>query len=98
MNSQQSSPSVLAGMSPESIPPPQAKGAGSDSEASGETGKLRETIQMLRKTEMDLQSLTERFPAAAPSLRQAATGIRSALRQIIANPGTPEPAAPSIGG
>lgn len=98
MNSS-SSPSKLAGMSPEATPPDQGGGDGEGkSGANAETSQLRTSIQKLRSMEMDLQSMTEQFPAAASALRQATTGLRSALRQIIANPGTPEPPTPRIGG
>ena len=59
---------------------------------------LRQTVQELRKSEMMLLELAKQFPTAAKALRDASTGIRAALRQIIASPGTPEPPAPAIGG
>lgn len=68
-------------------------------------GKLGEAVQTLQKTELTVTELARQFPAAAPSLRQAAeglrsagTGLRAALRQVMTNPGQPEPQAPAIGG
>jgi hypothetical protein len=59
---------------------------------------LKQAVQELRQAEMKMLEMAKQFPSAAASLRQAGTGIRSALRQIIANPGSPEPPAPNIGG
>jgi len=59
---------------------------------------LRQAVQQLRQSEMMLLDLARQFPAAAESLRTAGTGIRAALRQIIASPGQAEPPAPNIGG
>ncbi len=93
------SPSTLAGggsPSPDAAPP---AGGGEDmAGADGASSALRTAIQSLRKAEMDMMEMAQRFPPAAPSLRQATTAIRAALRQIISNPGQPEPKAPAIGG
>lgn len=69
------------------------------------SAKLGEAVQTLQKTELTVTELARQFPAAAPSLRQAVdglraagTGLRAALRQVMTNPGQPEPPAPNIGG
>jgi len=81
-------PSVLAG----------GPDTGGEGAAGGETSALRETVSKLRAMEMELMETSKRFPAAAASLRQATTGIRAALRQVIASPGAPEPKAPNVAG
>lgn len=69
------------------------------------SAKLGEAVQQIMKTEMTVTDLARQFPAAAPALRtaaeglrQAGTGLRAALRQVMTNPGQPEPPAPAIGG
>ena len=69
------------------------------------SGKLGEAVQQIMKTELTVTDLARQFPAAAPALRQAVdglrqagTGLRAALRQVITSPGQPEPPAPNIGG
>jgi transposase-like protein len=69
------------------------------------SGKLGEAVQQIMKTEMAVTDLARQFPAAAPALRQAVdglrqagTGLRAALRQVMTQPGQPEPPAPNIGG
>lgn len=69
-----------------------------DAGSGGPQSALKQAVEQLREAEMEMQEMATRFPAAASSLRQATTSIRAALRQIIANPGEPEPAAPPIGG
>jgi hypothetical protein len=59
---------------------------------------LRQAVQQLRQGEMMTLEMAKQFPSAAQPLRQASTALRAALRQIIANPGQPEPPAPGIGG
>jgi hypothetical protein len=90
---QSASPSTLAGMS------------GDDSGASpnqtaqpdGDEG-LKQAVQQVRQIQMQVMDMAKQFPAASGALRSVATGLRAALRDIIANPGAPEPPAPSIGG
>lgn len=83
------SPSVLAGGD---IPEPGMAGVESADEG------LRMVVNQMRDMQATMMDLAKQFPAAAPSLRNAATGLRAALRQIISNPGSPEPPAPAIGG
>lgn len=71
----------------------------------GMSGKLGEAVQQIMKTEVTVTEMARQFPAAAPALREAAEGLRTAgrglraaLRQVMANPGQPEPPAPNIGG
>jgi hypothetical protein len=66
---------------------------------------LGQAVQTIMKTEAQITDMARQFPAAAPSfraavdgLRTAGTGLRAALRQIMTNPGAPEPPAPGIGG
>lgn len=79
---------------------PQGGGAGG-----GMSGMLGTALQTVMKTEVMMTQMARQFPAAAPSLlsaqegmRTAVSGIRAALRQILASPGQPEPPAPNIGG
>ncbi len=95
------SPSTLAGSGtqpPDGQSPATPTPGGDDTAGAGGASPLKEAIQKLRAAEMEMMELSARFPAAANSLRQATTSIRAALRQIITNPGQPEPQAPSIGG
>lgn len=97
-------PAALAGMAPGGGEPaeaatPQGGGAGG-----GMSGMLGQALQQVMKTEVQMAQMARQFPAAAPSLlaaqegmRQAVNGIRAALRQILANPGQPEPPTPNIG-
>ena len=98
-SSQPASPSTLAGSGQQAPVPDQSAGPGEMGEQGAEgQSPLFEAIQTLRQTEMEMMAMAQRFPAAASALRQATTSIRAAQRQIIANPGQPEPQAPSIGG
>jgi len=69
------------------------------------SGQLGQAVQQVMQTELMLTDLARQFPAASPAfrgavdgLRQAGTALRAALRQIMTNPGAPEPPAPQIGG
>jgi hypothetical protein len=69
------------------------------------TAMLGQALQTVMKTEVTMTQLARQFPAAAPSLesartglRQAIDGLRAATRQIMTSPGQPEPPAPTIGG
>lgn len=71
----------------------------------GMGAKLGQAVQVIMKTELTVTDLARQFPAAAPSLRQAVdglrqagAGLRTALKQVMTNPGQPEPPAPNIGG
>lgn len=71
----------------------------------GMSAMLGQGLQQVQQTEMMLGQMASQFPAAAPALRRAQTGLRdagealrAALRQIMTNPGQPEPPAPAIGG
>ena len=59
---------------------------------------MRMVIQKIRGMESDLLGVSKQFPSSTPAVRKAVESIRAVLRQIIANPGAPEPEAPSIGG
>lgn len=80
-------PSTLAGVTDE----------GSQAPPDSDEG-LKQIVQQVRQMQVALMELARQFPAAASSLRSSADGLRSALRQIIASPGAPEPPAPPIGG
>lgn len=55
-------------------------------------------IEKIRGMETDLMDIAQQFPAVGPAGQKAVEAIRGVLRQIIANPGGPEPASPNIGG
>jgi hypothetical protein len=84
------SPSTLAGESGPAAPSGNAP-------AESDEG-LKQAVQSVRQIQVQIMDLAKQFPAASSSLRTAATGLRAALRQIVANPGSPEPPSPSIGG
>lgn len=93
-------PATLAGAGPSAEPEPQTGQQGG-----GLSAMLGQATQTLMKTESMITDMARQFPAAAPSLRQAVEGLRSAgvglraaLRQIMTSPGAPEPPAPAIGG
>jgi len=79
-------------------PTPDETGAPDQGPAGGPASMLRQAVTQLRQSEMLLLDMTKQFPAASKALTQATSGIRAALRQIITNPGMPEPPAPNIGG
>jgi hypothetical protein len=88
------------GGSPENPATPEGGGPGG-----GMSGMLGQGLQQVMQTEMMLGQLASQFPATAPALRRARTGLqdagealRAALRQIMTNPGQPEPPSPAIGG
>ena len=83
------SPSTLAGQQP--------SGGNQPSAPSGDEG-MKQTIQTIRQMQVQMMDLGRQFPPAAAALRKSEEGLRAALRQIIANPGSPEPPAPNIGG
>jgi hypothetical protein len=85
---QQASPSMLAG---EGGPPPQPQ------QPQGDEG-LKQVVQQVRQMQMGMMDLARQFPAAASSFREAASALRAGMRQIVTNPGSPEPPAPNIGG
>jgi hypothetical protein len=64
---------------------------------SGDEG-LKQVLQTIREMQTGMMDLARQFPPAAPAFREAAASLRAGLRQIIANPGSPEPPAPLMGG
>jgi len=80
-------PSVLAGGDSGAPPAPTDSDEG-----------MKIVVQQIRQMQTAMTDLARQFPAAAGALRASLTGLRAALRQIIANPGSPEPPAPDIGG
>lgn len=99
------SPSTLAGGGPGGGGEDASPSPGGGEAGGGMSGKLGEAVQQIQKTELTVTELSRSFPAAAPALRQAVeglrqagTGLRAALRQVMVNPGQPEPPAPNIGG
>lgn len=89
-DSPSASPSVLAGDTGQN---PTAGNAPSETD-----GGLREVVQKVRAIQVDLMDLARQFPSAAVPLRQAGSALRAALRQVVANPGSPEPPPPNVGG
>lgn len=99
------SPSTLAGGGPGGGGDDAAPPGGGEPGGDGMSAKLGEAVQQLQKTELTMTEMSRQFPAAAPALRQvvdglrqAGTGLRAALRQVMSNPGQPEPPSPAIGG
>lgn len=84
------SPSTLIGAGADDAQAGPAQGGGDEG--------LKQAVQAVRQIQVQIMDLARQFPAAASSLRASATGLRAALRQIIANPGSPEPPSPAIGG
>ena len=77
--------------------------AGGDAPPSGQAPQgseegLKQAVQNVRQIQVQIMDLARQFPAAADSLRAAGEGVRAAMRQIIANPGSPEPPSPNVGG
>lgn len=86
------SPSTLAGADTDAA-------ASTNGGAPGQSDEgLKQAVQSVRQIQVQLMDLARQFPSAASSLRSSATGLRAALRQIIANPGSPEPPSPNVGG
>lgn len=79
-------PSTLAGNVTGDQPPPRPDQG------------MREVVQQLGEMRMTIGDIAGQFPAAASALRTVEQGLTAALRQIAENPGSPEPAAPQIGG
>ena|SRR5215472_1296281 len=93
-------PAALAGRAPEEAATPEGGGPGG-----GMSAMLGQGLQQIMQTEMMLGQMASQFPASAPALRRAQAALRdatealrAALRQIMTNPGQPEPPAPAIGG
>lgn len=59
---------------------------------------MQMVIQKIRSMETDLVGMAKQFPSAAPAFRKTVDNLRSALRQIVANPGGSEPDSPPITG
>ena len=101
-------PATLAGMAPgggEGGPEGEAATPEGGGAGGGMQKMLGTALQTVMKTEVMLTPMARQFPAAAPALlsaqegmRQAVNGIRAALRQVLTNPGQPEPPPPNIGG
>jgi hypothetical protein len=90
---QQAPPSVLAGMQSDdtSGQPPQAQ-AGTGNEG------LAQAVAQIRQFKVGLVDMARQYPAAAPALRKASDALQAAMQQIVSNSGSPEPAAPNVGG
>ena len=102
-------PAALAGGGPggpgEEGAPPEAATPAGGGPGGGMTAMLGQSVQQVMKTETMLTDMARQFPAAAPSFRRAVDGLRdasnalrAALRQLMTNPGQPEPPSPGIGG
>ena len=81
-------------------PTPEGGGPGG-----GMSQMLGQGLQQVQQTEMMMGQLASQFPAASPPLRRAqaalsdaAEALRAAMKQIMTNPGQPEPPSPAIGG
>lgn len=87
-------PSQLMGGDPssqQSDTPPAQQGSGPDE-------GLKMAAQVIRQMQTGVTSLAKQFPSAARSLRQAESALRAAMRDIISNPGGPEPTPPDVTG
>jgi hypothetical protein len=93
VNTPGASPSTLAGGDDTGTANPNNQAAPGQSDEG-----LKQAVQRVRQIQVELMDLARQFPAAASSLRASTTGLRAALRQIIANPGSPEPPTPNVGG
>ena len=105
------SPTQLAGMNPppsETVPggddlsSGRIPGSGSPAQTQGGApqqgsadAKLKQDIQSLRQMQTALSEMGQSYPTATKALRAATDAIMSAQRQIVSNPGTPDPAAPN---
>lgn len=87
-------PESLAGQTGQQLAP----GGGDGDGQGGKDNGMKMAITDIRGMETKLIQLGKQFPTAAPSIRKASEAVRAVLRQIIANPGGPEPTAPDIGG
>lgn len=99
-DSYNTSPSTLAGTNA-TQPPAGEDGARPGQGAGpmgGEDDGLKAVVQQVRTMQSTLMDLAKQYPSASASLRKCAQDLRAALRDIIANPGAPEPTAPAIGG
>lgn len=83
----QTPPSRLAGDFGQGSPDPQGPDQG-----------FAQIIQQLGEMRQAVEDMASRFPAAAAPLRNAVASLSAASRAIQTNPGSPEPAAPQIGG
>lgn len=54
----------------------------------------QQMIMQIRSMQDTVKSLAQQYPAASEAARQADSGLKAMLRQIVANPGGPEPDSP----
>jgi hypothetical protein len=80
-------------------------GGGEPTPGGGMAAMMGQAVSKIRETEMTLQQLARQFPGSAPALREAQTlisraviALNTALKQVITQPGQPEPPAPALGG
>lgn len=78
----------LATMAGETAPPP-------DQAQPDQASQLRLLIDEVRQMDMRVTELAKQFPSAASAARQASSGLKALLREIVANAG-PEPASPEM--
>ena len=87
------SPSSLAGSAGQDLMADPSGADGMDPESMADAGK-QNVVMELRSMDQRLSELARQFPESAPAARQASGGMRAMLRQIVANPGAPEPVGP----
>jgi hypothetical protein len=89
-------PSQLAGSDPSAqSDTPNQPGQG---QSAGPDEGLKQAATIIRQMQTGCIALAKQFPAAARSLRQAETELRSAMRAIISSPGGSEPTPPDVTG
>jgi hypothetical protein len=64
-----------------------------DAASEGDAG-MQGVVMEIRSMDQRVSELARQFPEAAPPARQASSGLKAMLRQIVANPGAPEPVGP----
>ena len=76
--------------------PDQAAGANGPKPIGGSAdAKLKTDLNALRSMEATLLEMAQSYPTATKAIRSASDAIRSAQRQIVANPATADPPVPN---
>jgi len=83
------------GRVPGSGSPNQAQGPGQSPAGGPADAKLKTDLTALRTMEAQLLEMAQSYPTATKAIRTASDALRSAQRQIVANPATAEPPVPN---
>jgi hypothetical protein len=93
------SPSTLAGTGQQQADPDSTAAAPPPSTGPGNASDgLKAATEQMRSLMTAMADLAKQFPAASRSLKAATVNLRSAMREIVAQPGAPEPTTPAVGG